>query len=927
MTSKRRKMAPQCLPYEIMEEILLRLPAYSVVRFHAVCRSWATLLSSPGFKKEYAAKAQATKFVFFAPSAASPRGATAVYSCAHRQATDLLFTIDRLRPDFLVVTSKPCHGLTLLTDTRSLAYWVCNVSTFEFRRLPQRRHHGLSSAGLAYDDRTKEHKVVQLFYHGDYDIFELGCEVYTLCTPSQQWRPTHGGIPRRVLDAVKYAVIFEGSLTKVPPVFANGYLHWQLYPQGCDLAPDLFPSSVQYPYYRVAVLCFSVADETFSLVAGPAAEDIVDKCELDDHSTAVPLHLVDLNGSLCMVRDLRHLRHGESTLEIWTLRDYGASTWSLDYRVVLGPDVARDMHSPRFLTVLGGSAEKILIATSHHRVHAYDLSTGNVETVLSVPVGVEEEAMAGIRIGVYEDSFARVGGESRQQQEAERSLIQILLRLPLKSIGMCALVCKRWRTLIQSDSFVMSHMLENKRRRRRRRRKVMMVTEGKRFRKNFFCFTPLDTLVVGPSDEACYDTLANGKIICSKPCRGLNLISTSSDDYLCNPGTGSIRCVGISGKFPRVGSGRSVGLGFDRLTQEHVVVEISQFDEGGAPVCMVKTSCVEHWSCVGEPPRPVTDMPPAHVDGTLYWMSATPDRVIVAFDVPTRAFSIFPCHLPCSDLGGGDHPFLVELEGVLSLVVANVREDELRVWMMREHGTWSNACNICLDQQPNFSLKIADMIVPLEMDSKSGRILLNTGRALGSYDTRTRTLHTLYSLDQLHLPRCTLAFPMLSEDSLVRIQDDELPDHVAPPLGNVDGTPRYIFRSCENSGCQGPGAVYAGSCCRRVLCRECSFRCVQHTDGYHTDIPSSSPRSVSGIADHYGLPLDHPSVPGPEYCYYYSDRDEEEDNVGRHVFVSLKDLARNKQPRRLVECGYRMDGEVVRDTWVRRYCEENHGFY
>jgi hypothetical protein len=52
----------------------------------------------------------------------------------------------------------------LLTDTLSVSYWVCNPSTGEFRRLPrQRRLHGLSSAGLAYDDRTKEHKVVHLF--------------------------------------------------------------------------------------------------------------------------------------------------------------------------------------------------------------------------------------------------------------------------------------------------------------------------------------------------------------------------------------------------------------------------------------------------------------------------------------------------------------------------------------------------------------------------------------------------------------------------------------------------------------------------------------------------------------------------------------------------------------------------------------------
>ncbi|EEE61579.1 hypothetical protein OsJ_15955 [Oryza sativa Japonica Group] len=113
-----------------------------------------------------------SKFVFFAASPASPRGATAVYSCdvgpvrrITTTTTDLLFNIDRLRPGFLVVSSRPCHGLTLLADTRSFAYWVCNSSTGVFRPLPRRRCHDLSSAGLAFDDRTKEHKVVHLFCH------------------------------------------------------------------------------------------------------------------------------------------------------------------------------------------------------------------------------------------------------------------------------------------------------------------------------------------------------------------------------------------------------------------------------------------------------------------------------------------------------------------------------------------------------------------------------------------------------------------------------------------------------------------------------------------------------------------------------------------------------------------------------------------
>uniref|UniRef100_A0A0D9ZPY6 F-box associated beta-propeller type 3 domain-containing protein n=1 Tax=Oryza glumipatula TaxID=40148 RepID=A0A0D9ZPY6_9ORYZ len=374
--------------------------------------------------------------------------------------------------------------------------------------------------------------------------------------------------------------------------------------------------------------------------------------------------------------------------------------------------------------------------------------------------------------------------------------------------------------------------------------------------------------------------------------------------------------------------------------------------KGDLQLCMIKTSCVDYWSCAGKPPRPVTDMPPAHVDGTLYWISepqpTARDRVIVAFDISSREFSVLPCQPCCSERDGGDYPLLVELEGSLSLVVANAEENNLQIWTMQEaDGTWHKSYSILLDERyPDFSLKTGVVVVPLDADSNGGgRILLDTGRALG--------IDTLYSLDQLKLPQCQMAFPMLYGDSLVPIQDDEPPDYVAPTLRDDDGGRRCyyqpqhveisggeqpaaascVFRPCEaaGGGCRGMGCVYAGSCCRRVLCRECSLPCVEHTDGFHTAILPFLPRrsaTATEMAEDLllGLPLEHPCVPGPEYCYYYSEWDDEEDGVGRHVFVSLRDLVRTRQPRRLIECGYRMDGKVVRETWVRRYRADIEAF-
>jgi hypothetical protein len=254
------------------------------------------------------------------------------------------------------------------------------------------------------------------------------------------------GLRRRLRYEVDCALVFESAVTKVPPVFANGCLHWQIYPN-MDVDRDLFPDSVAYPHYTVAVLCFSVADESFGLVAGPPVDDT--RCELEDCSPAVPLHLVELQGSLCMVRDLRHLPHEGTMMEIWALGDYRASAWSLVHRIAMTRQIAAGMRSPRFLTILGydgldGGAGKILIATSQHKVHPYQPETGDVQTVLTVPENVvgfhDDETVAGLRLGLYEDNLARTGGESRRQMEEASALTQILLRLPIESVALFALV-------------------------------------------------------------------------------------------------------------------------------------------------------------------------------------------------------------------------------------------------------------------------------------------------------------------------------------------------------------------------------------------------------------------------------------------------------------------------------------------------------
>jgi hypothetical protein len=326
-------------------------------------------------------------------------------------------------------------------------------------------------------------------------------------------------------------------------------------------------------------------------------------------------------------------------------------------------------------------------------------------------------------------------------------------------------------------------------------------------------------------------------------------------------------------------------------------------------------------------------MPPAHVNGTLDWMSETRhERAIVAFEISTKAFCIIACE-PC--LYDDDcNAFLVELNGALSLVAVDTTTEDMDIWKMDKHGSsWVHSYKIRLDDHPDYSLKTGKVVMPVDIDSKYARILLNTGRALGYYDTRTGALDNLYSMDHLKLPQNSLAFPILCQESLVCVQEDELPNRAAPAAARHEGCRRCdhpehadatlgrgrpVLPKCEAGACVDIGVFYR-SCCRRLLCMSCQIRCLVHSPTHiirRDPILPTSDFDVTMVSLDSTLPFCHPSVPGPEFCYYYTTKDGD---VVRHVFISLSDHVRSKRFSHQTECGYRMEGKAVKESWVRRY--------
>ncbi|XP_047094776.1 uncharacterized protein LOC124707156 isoform X2 [Lolium rigidum] len=770
VVSNKRKMAAvsgsaASLPDEMVEEVLLRLPVKSIVRFRAVCRSWSAMFSSEEFcclhraMLANAAPTATPKLLYVSPAAGFD--STAMYSCSPSDPRDnLLFTLDCARGNFVeVVTPAPCHGLTLLYDAVPPAYYICNAATREVTRLPpyldmSRR----SSAGLGFDARTRKYKVVRLINAKPKEKEMIKCEVYTAGGGyGDRWRPATREVPFGMRRFV-LAAVANAARHKLPPVFANGSLHWLVNPK----------SFLSWP--RAAVISFSVAEETFTYSRSPSF------WASEQHQPPLARvsveHLVEMDNQLCMVRDLRN-NPNCSTLEIWKLLDYSSGNWSLSHQIDLSGQVARDFCEPQIVRVIGSvgncrSVKKIIIATSkrmvdqkfENKVHSYDPRSKALETILSV----RETHTSRItntpssRFGLFEESLAAVHKTDREialSSTLAKATKEILLRLPAKSVIQTKLVCKQWLSLTESQSFIQSY-LEHKN--MDKRPKVMLV--GKGTGQSGFSFAPLNRCL--PEDHR-HIVLLDTKMVCSKPCHGLNLISTEENDYLYNPCTGfhKVYCNQAQAQAEQhafaVGN-KNVGLGFDLLTCEHFLVEIfyklKDFESR-----QYALTC-ELWRCKSGgyaqnslvPPLPMNDMPPAYLEGMLYWMSEPRlgqkyERAIISFDIATNAFGVIPCP-PCIAVWNGrchQHAFVVELEGVLCAVLADPVGNNLDIWKLK-HGEWGIAYIVHLEAWPDYSLE-TNVVVPLAVDPVDGRILLNTGKKLGLYDPVERTIQNLCSLD------------------------------------------------------------------------------------------------------------------------------------------------------------------------------------
>ncbi|KAH6827473.1 hypothetical protein C2S53_005270 [Perilla frutescens var. hirtella] len=221
------------VPSDLFQEILLRLPAESLLRFRAVCKSWRRTIDDPSFIKSHTTNQQSyscTQLLIrdsifcrlFSLSLDSLSIDTAAADHIHGQQQR---TVDLTRIKNLVRSGVPflrdlpttsCHGLILIYHSNFFKTWVIwNPLTQEFIRLRDPDFGtGMPSlgVGIGYDYAGDDYKVVRIdeWYGGGKFVYRT--LVYSL--KSRSWKAI-GDCPRDSILGRRAA-----------GVYLNGALHW-----------------------------------------------------------------------------------------------------------------------------------------------------------------------------------------------------------------------------------------------------------------------------------------------------------------------------------------------------------------------------------------------------------------------------------------------------------------------------------------------------------------------------------------------------------------------------------------------------------------------------------------------------------------------------------------------------------------------------
>ncbi|XP_026384765.1 F-box protein CPR1-like [Papaver somniferum] len=343
-------MSSMTLPDDVIQEILTRLPAKSIINCRCVCKTWFSLISERDFVKRHLdhtihSKKQ-SKFMCIIEDATKPYYPListvsyddTLYSSSFMSGDEDYVEIDPPLIDF----AYPVHFLgsvnglicimfhTSVVDGLVPFFVIWNPTTREYKILPPSQNRvtdkkEFSIYSFGYDHKSDNYKLVKAEFLQD-GFVELpptseedvhAAEIYSL--ESDSWR---------IIETIPYHMLRYVPYDSVSGVLVNGVRHW--------LAKRKYLTKGLKEDFIVS---FDFSDERFKQMQLPKS--------FQNKTAWRPLWTVGvLEECLCVVR---HVWEPCIQVEIWVMQDYGVQeSWtkrfvicSTETRDILNLDPAR----------------------------------------------------------------------------------------------------------------------------------------------------------------------------------------------------------------------------------------------------------------------------------------------------------------------------------------------------------------------------------------------------------------------------------------------------------------------------------------------------------------------------------------------------------------------------------------------------------
>ncbi|XP_071703541.1 F-box/kelch-repeat protein At3g06240-like [Rutidosis leptorrhynchoides] len=284
------------IPFELITEILYRLPSKSIGRFRCVSKEWLSLLSSPQFIKTHQNTLN-RNYLFYHQTWLTD-GSYFIPFHYHEEEKEesVPIKLQLLLPDANpIIIDGSCNGLILLSafrdDSDHETLVVLNPTTREFVEFPDcdLEGHQIVSCimrGLGYDSVTDDYKVVTINHLVNLNGADIMCvHVYSL--RKNTWT--------RVMDYPNKYFPFNIKSTAL----VNGSFHWV---------------ATKFSDHTKVIFAFSLADENFSEVPLPTT-----LCNGNDVDIFCRLSVVDEKLAIFSGLDAK----------VWLMNEYGVKrSWT-----------------------------------------------------------------------------------------------------------------------------------------------------------------------------------------------------------------------------------------------------------------------------------------------------------------------------------------------------------------------------------------------------------------------------------------------------------------------------------------------------------------------------------------------------------------------------------------------------------------------